>query len=95
MSQPLFAIASPHRAHLAEMIDVVPSGTVSRTLLKLPDFKQVAFAMDTGQELSEHRTPMLAIVQPIDGTGVAAGCVLVAVERAAIQPPERGPRSFR
>lgn len=67
MSQPLYTPAAPHRAHLAELIDVVSSGTVSRTLVKLPDFKQVAFAMDAGQELSEHRTPMLAIVQPIDG----------------------------
>jgi quercetin dioxygenase-like cupin family protein len=67
MSQPLFTIAAPHCAKLAELIDVVPRGTVSRTLVKLPDFKQVAFAMDAGQELSEHRSPMLVIVEPIDG----------------------------
>jgi quercetin dioxygenase-like cupin family protein len=40
---------------------------VSKTLVDQAGFKQVLFAMDAGQELSEHRAPYLALVQVLDG----------------------------
>ena len=67
MAQPLFGTETVHAANLVELISIVESGTVSKTLLNEPTFKQVLFAMDAGQELSEHRAPYLAIVQVLDG----------------------------
>ncbi len=67
MAQPLFTTETAHAANLIELISIVEAGTVSKTLLNEPIFKQVLFAMDEGQELSEHRAPYLAIVQVLDG----------------------------
>lgn len=67
MAKPLFDADAVHAAHLIESVTIVEAGTVSKTLLNLPQFKQVVFAMDAGQELSEHRAPYLAIVQVLDG----------------------------
>lgn len=67
MAQPLFGTEAAHATNLIELISIVEAGTVSKTLLNEPTFKQVLFAMDAGQELSEHRAPYLAIVQVLDG----------------------------
>src|SRR5262245_34765209 len=67
MAQPLFGADVVRAANLLDLIAVVESGTVSKTLLNQPAFKQVLFAMDAGQELSEHRAPYLALVQVLDG----------------------------
>lgn len=67
MAQPLFRADTARAVNLLELIPVVESGTISKTLLNEPGFKQVLFAMDAGQELSEHRAPFVAIVQVLDG----------------------------
>lgn len=67
MAQPLFGTETARATNLLELIPIVESGTVSKTLLNEPAFKQVVFAMDSGQELSEHRAPYLALVQVLDG----------------------------
>lgn len=67
MAQPLFASDTPRAANLLELITVVEAGTVSKTLLNEPAFKLVLFAMDAGQEMSEHRAPYLALIQVLDG----------------------------
>ncbi len=67
MAQPLFGTEAARAANLLELISIVESGTVSKTLLNEAAFKQVLFAMDAGQELSEHRAPYLALVQVLDG----------------------------
>lgn len=67
MSKPLFDADAVRAANLLELIECVESGTVSKTLLNLPKFKQVLFAMDANQELSEHRAPFVALVQVLDG----------------------------
>ena len=67
MAQPMFESDAVRSANLLELVAIVESGTVSRTLLNQPRFKQVLFAMDAGQELSEHRAPFLALVQVLDG----------------------------
>jgi len=42
-------------------------GIVSRTLLRTPQCRMVLFGFDEGQELSEHTSTQLAIVQVLDG----------------------------
>jgi quercetin dioxygenase-like cupin family protein len=67
MAQPLFDPARTNAARLAEICPVVPGAIVSKPLLNEPYLRQVVFAMDAGQEMSEHRAPFLAVVQMIDG----------------------------
>ena len=67
MAKPLFEVDAVHVANLIELVEGVSCGTVSKTLVDQPGFKQVLFAMDAGQQLSEHRAPYLALVQVLDG----------------------------
>lgn len=67
MARPLFDGYAVRAANLIELIECVESGTVSKPLLNLPGFKQILFAMDVNQELSEHRAPFVALVQVLDG----------------------------
>lgn len=67
MAQPLFDIQQVGCGDLGSLVEPIPSGTVSRTLVATPAFRQVLFSMDASQEISEHRTPLLAIVQVISG----------------------------
>ena len=57
--------------HVHDMIDSIPEGSiVSRTILASPWLRIVLFGFDAGQELTEHKTPMAATIQILDGTGV-------------------------
>jgi len=67
MAQPLFSIDAVNVANLEELVEPVTASTVSRSLVARPDFRQVLFSMDAGQEISEHRAPFLAIVQVLSG----------------------------
>lgn len=67
MAQPMFGTDTVSAAKLLELNSIVESGTVSKTLLNEPTFKQILFAMDAGQELSEHRSPYLALILVLDG----------------------------
>ncbi|MCA9244241.1 MAG: cupin domain-containing protein [Phycisphaerales bacterium] len=67
MAKPLYATDTAQAVNLLDLVGIVERGTVSKTLLNEPLFKQVVFAMDAGQELTEHRAPYLALVQVLDG----------------------------
>ncbi len=52
---------------LAAEVDVPKDGTLSRVLYKDNRIRLVAFAFDTGQELTEHTASIPAVVQVISG----------------------------
>lgn len=91
MARPLFEPDAVQVANLSELIESVRSGTVSKTLLNQPEFKQVLFAMDQGQELSEHRAPYVAIVQVLEGRlrmRVAGHDYVLGPESWLLMPPD-------
>lgn len=67
MAQPLFDISPVNVGCLRTLVDQVAAGTVSRSLIAQPTFRQVLFSMDAEQEISEHRSPFFAIVQVLSG----------------------------
>lgn len=67
MSAPLLDASSPQFLDLLQTCPVVPGATVSKAVLNAPEGKVVLFAMDEGQEMSEHRAPFLAAVHVLDG----------------------------
>lgn len=67
MAQPLFQVDTVNAARLDMLVEQVSAGIVSRSLLVGPAFRQVLFSMDAGQEISEHRSPYLAIVHVLSG----------------------------
>jgi quercetin dioxygenase-like cupin family protein len=67
MAAPLFDAATPQFQNLLVACPIVSGATVSKALLNLPEGKVIVFAMDAGQELSEHRAPYVAAVQVLDG----------------------------
>lgn len=54
-------------ANLLELTPIVPGATVSKPLVDNGVLRQIVFAMDKGQSLSEHRAPFIAVVQVLDG----------------------------
>ncbi len=67
MVQPQFRTDTVNVGRLDTLVELVSAGTVSRSLIVTPEFRQVLFAMDAGQEISEHRAPFLAIVHVLSG----------------------------
>ncbi len=67
MASPLFDASSPQFVGLLETCPIIPGAIVSKPLLNLPEGRMVLFAMDEGQEISEHRAPFTATVQVLDG----------------------------
>lgn len=67
MAAPLFDATSAQFAELLAACAIVPGATVSMPLLNLPEGKIVLFAMDAGQEISEHRAPFVATVHVLEG----------------------------
>lgn len=54
-------------ANLLELASVVSGGIVSKSLLDRGDVKQILFAMDADQAISEHHVPCPATVHLLDG----------------------------
>ena len=54
-------------ANLLDLAPVAAGGIVSKPLLDHGDVKQILFAMDTNQAISEHQVPYPATVQILDG----------------------------
>ncbi|GAB4194536.1 MAG: hypothetical protein Kow00105_08780 [Phycisphaeraceae bacterium] len=54
-------------SNLLELAPVVPGATVSKPVLDGKGLRQIVFAMDAGQTMSEHRAPFLAVVQVLYG----------------------------
>ncbi len=67
MTAPIFDALTPECVNLLEACPIVAGATVSKPLVNTPIGKVIVFAMDAGQELSEHRAPFLATVQVVDG----------------------------
>jgi quercetin dioxygenase-like cupin family protein len=49
-------------------LPISPEATTSRVLVNNATLRVVAFAMDAGQELTEHSSPRAVVVQQIEGT---------------------------
>lgn len=47
--------------------EVVPDGTLSRTILDAEGVRLVLFSFDTGQELREHTAAVPVLLQALDG----------------------------
>lgn len=67
MAAPLLDANTPEFLDLLAVCPIVPGATVSKPLLNQPEGKVVVFAMDAGQEMSEHRAPFVAAVHVLDG----------------------------
>ncbi|NUQ51641.1 MAG: cupin domain-containing protein [Phycisphaerales bacterium] len=67
MGTPLLDGTRPELVELLATCPIVAGATVSRALLNTPDGRVIVFAMDAGQEMSEHRAPFMASVQVLDG----------------------------
>jgi len=67
VSSPLFDAMSPRFIDLLATCPIVPGATVSKPLVNLNEGKVVIFAMDAGQEMSEHRAPFVTTVHVLDG----------------------------
>ena len=67
MASPLFDATTPQFVELLAACPIVAGATVSKPLLNLAEGKVVIFAMDAGQEISEHRAPFVSTVHVLDG----------------------------
>jgi len=67
MASPLLDGTSPEFLELLETCPIVPDATVSKPLVNRPEGRVVVFAMDAGQQISEHRAPFLASVHVLEG----------------------------
>lgn len=67
MAAPLLDGTTPAFVELLATCPIVAGATVSRALLNTPDGRVIVFAMDAGQEMSEHRAPFMATVHVLDG----------------------------
>lgn len=67
MAQAIYDASIDQQANLLEMTPVATGAVVSKPLLNTPACKLIAFAMDAGQSISEHRAPYIATVHVLDG----------------------------
>jgi quercetin dioxygenase-like cupin family protein len=67
MANPLCDGTIAQFTNLLDVCPIVPGAIVSKPLLNLPEGKAVVFAMDAGQEISEHRAPFASTVLVLDG----------------------------
>lgn len=67
MASPLVDGSSAVWLGLQETCPVAAGAIVSKALLNRAEGRVVVFAMDAGQEISEHRAPFLTTVQVLDG----------------------------
>ena len=54
-------------SHVADELPVTPSATTSRALVDNDAVRVVAFAFDTGEQLTEHTAAMPVVVQLLSG----------------------------
>ena len=67
MAAPLCDASSPQFTALLATCPIVPGAIVSKPVLNLPEGRVVLFAMDAGQQISEHRAPFVATVHVLEG----------------------------
>ncbi|MBX3435251.1 MAG: cupin domain-containing protein [Pirellulales bacterium] len=51
-----------------DLVEATPDATVTKTLYDSPAARLVLFAMDAGQQLTDHSAAKPALVQVLDGT---------------------------
>jgi quercetin dioxygenase-like cupin family protein len=67
MAKALYQTQQVNYANLLELTPIVQGATVSKPLVDNGVLRQIVFAMDKGQSMSEHRAPFVAVVQLLDG----------------------------
>ncbi len=67
MAKAQFQTDAVSHTNLLELTPIVQGATVSKPLVNSDALRQVVFAMDKGQSMSEHRAPFLVVVQVLDG----------------------------
>lgn len=67
MATPLFDASTAQFVELLATCPIVPGAIVSKPLLNLPEGRVVLFAMDAGQQISEHRAPFISTVHVLEG----------------------------
>lgn len=67
MAQPLFDATTTRHGNLAQLCPIVPGAIVSKPLIDTGSLKEILFAMDAGQDISEHRAPYVATVHVLAG----------------------------
>jgi quercetin dioxygenase-like cupin family protein len=67
-AKPLFNGESVQSGDLAGLGPIVDGAIVSKTLIDTGALKQILFAMDAGQEISDHKAPYVATVHVLDGS---------------------------
>jgi quercetin dioxygenase-like cupin family protein len=67
IAAPLLDATKLDLLELLQTRPIVPGTTVSKPLLNLSEGRVVIFAMDAGQEISEHRAPYITTVQVLEG----------------------------
>lgn len=90
MAQALYPTDTVSHANLLELTPVVADATVSKPLVNSDAIRQVVFAMDKGQSMSEHRAPFVAVVQVLEGElrfGVAGDTRTLKAHDWLIMPP--------
>lgn len=67
MAKPVFATDKVAAANLLELVPLVDGAIVTKTLVQTDKTRLVLFAMDQEMELTEHRSPYMALLQVLDG----------------------------
>jgi quercetin dioxygenase-like cupin family protein len=67
MAKPLFDATTTHFANLSDSCPIVAGAIVSKPMIDTGTLKQILFAMDAGQDISEHRAPYVATVHVLSG----------------------------
>ncbi len=67
VAEPIVDGTSARYMELLATCPIVAGANVSKPLLNLLEGKVVLFAMDAGQEISEHRAPFTATVHVLEG----------------------------
>ena len=80
-----------------ELAAIPPDSIVSRTLIAESALRVILFGFAPGQELTEHRTPMAAIIQILDGEGTLTlgGETMDATPGTAVYMPPNLPHSVQ
>lgn len=52
---------------LRHMCPMMPQATMCKSLMNRPEGRVVVFALDAGQEMSEHRTPFTSMIHVLEG----------------------------
>ena len=82
-------------ASVADLVEIAPQSTVSRTILREEGVRLVLFAFDQGEELSEHTAAMPVLLQALDGRFdiTAAGRTVTLVPGGVIHLGTRTPHA--